>query len=231
MRRGHHDRLPNRRWLLIRWLVHRVYAARGRRDGRRGLPAVSSDGATPTPTLYHLADEMGWEADLLVAQAVSDATATRVALAKLTVAGGQIDRERDRLQLLIERRAAVLSDELTGERRLGEEDLPDCVVVLRRQRERHKRLRRAEKRLEDQRTALAQLVAHEEALRTQLSESARHLEAQIRLVGAERRAEASSYLNGALRTHRQRTLLMPVLPDLLPSVPTGTLRQGFEMAP
>lgn len=223
MRHRPRYRMPGRQLRVVRWLVHLMYTARGRRDGRRGLPDVSGDGTQPTPALRHLADEIAWEADLVVARAVSDAAATRVALAKLTAAGGGLDRENQRLQLLIERRDAVVAEGPQAGRRLGEEELPESFVLRRRQREHQKLVRKAAKKVEDQRTALSKLAAHEEVLRAQLAENAREVEAQLRLVGADRRAEASCYLNGAVRTHRHRARLMTLLPVLMPSAPGESL--------
>jgi hypothetical protein len=63
------------------------------------------------------------------------------------------------------------------------------------------------------------LAAKEHALRAGLAEARRSTEAQLLLVGAERKAEAASYFNGALRTHPDRPLLSALVPELAPRLP------------
>lgn len=228
VRRQHRHPLPHRQPFVVRWLIRRLYGLRGRSDGRRALPLVTHDGGQRTPALRRLGDEIVWEANDVLAHAVSKGAPTRVALAKLTAAGGEIDRETDRLQLMLARRDAVLAEGPHTERRLGEDGIPDFLVALRRQREHERRLRKAEKKVEGQRTLLSKLAAQEQALRAQLLEITRDTDAQVRLVGVERRARASMYLNGAVRTHRQKPLLMASLAELTPSVPEQSLESDIE---
>lgn len=208
-----------RRNALVRWLVHRVYAVRGRRDGRRGLPLVSLAGGQPSPLLHRLGDDVVREVALLRALEVDDTVELRVSLAKLVGPAGERDREEQRLQHLLIRLQELQENDPDSVRRLGEEDLPEEFVQRRRRQEHERRVRSARKRVETQRTEVSKIAAKEHALRASLTEARRATEAQVRLVGAERKAEAAAYLHGALRTHPERPLLSALVPELAPRVP------------
>jgi hypothetical protein len=209
-----------RRSALVRWLVHRQYAMRGRRDGRRALPFVQPDAYELSPTLRQLNDAVTREIDSLRVEEAEATVATRVTLARLLAPEGDRAREEDRLEELLTRLQRVRAQSPATDRRLGEAHLPDEMVQLRRNREHERRLRVAAKRVEDQRTLLARLMADEDALFAALREARRVTESRIRLVGTERQAEASTYLDGALATHPQRRLLGVLAPELTPTLPS-----------
>jgi hypothetical protein len=213
---------------MQRWLVHRVYAMRGRKDGRRGLPLVTDDVARKTPLLVRLGDEISCEASVIDAMAVRETAPLRVGLAKLTAPGGEIDRERDRLDRLLSRREALMTAGPETGRRLGEDALSDDLVERRRRREHERSTRRLDERIEAQRTVLSNLAARERGLEVQLAEASREVDARLRHVGANRRAEAATYLTGALRTHRHRPLLLAAIPELTPEMPSDALRRATE---
>jgi hypothetical protein len=209
-----------RRSALVRWLSHRQYAMRGRRDGRRGLPMVLPDAHEPSPTLLRLNDAITREVDALYAEEAQATVATRVSLARLLAPEGDRAREEERLEELLARVDRFRAVGPATDRRFGEEELPDQTVRLRREREHDLRLRSALKRVEDQRTLLASLMTEEEALFAHLREARRVTDSQVHLVGAERQAEAASYLDGALATHPQRRLLSMLTADLTPTIPS-----------
>jgi hypothetical protein len=203
-------------------MLRRAFAARGRRDGRRALPLVSIAGGQPSPALYRLRDEMIREAATLRAEEVEQTIAARVSLARLVGPAGERAREESRLQHLQARLDHIKADGPRTDLRLGEEALPLGLVQLRREREHERRLHVARKRVEDQRTAISALATKEHALRASLAEARRSTEAQLRLVGAERKTQAASYFNGALRTHPERPLLSALVPELAPRLPRRT---------
>ena len=210
---------PTREGVLSRWVRHRLYASRGRRDGRRSLPLMSSDTAHPTPVLDRLRDQMAHEVAHLRAAEAESTAATRVSLARLVAPAGERAREEQRLEELQARLHEVTNTGPATGRRLGEDDLPEALIQLRRQREHLRRLRAARKRVEVQKTVLSTLSAKEHALRAGLDEARRSTAARVRLAGAERRSEAFTYLNGALGTHPQRRLLSEVALELTPRLP------------
>jgi hypothetical protein len=180
---------------------------------------VSIAGGQPSPALYRLRDEMVREAAALHAHEVEETVAVRVSLARLVGPAGERAREDARLQYLQARLDDLKAQGPRSDRRLGEEDLPEGLVQLRREREHERRLRASRKRVEEQRTAISTLAAKEHALRAGLVEARRATETQLQLVGADRKAEAVSYLNGALRTHPERPLLSALVPELAPRLP------------
>jgi hypothetical protein len=210
---------PGRGGALTRWVRHRMYASRGRRDGRRSLPLLSSDTAYPTPVLDRLRDQMAREVAQLRAAEVEATAASRVSLAGIVAPEGERAREELRLQELLARLEVVKATGPSTDRRLGEDDLTEAFVRLRRQREHDRRLRGARKRVELQRTVVSALASREHALRAGLEEARRSTEAQVPLAGGDRRSEAVTYLDGALGTHPQRRALSEVALKLTPRPP------------
>jgi hypothetical protein len=180
---------------------------------------VSSDTAHPSPVLDRLRDQMSREVAHLRAAEAESTAATRVSLARLVAPAGEHAREEQRLEELQARLKEVTEAGPATGRRLGEDDLPEELVQLRREREHNRRLRAARKRVEFQKTVLSTLSAREHALRAGLVEARRSTDARVRLAGAERRSEAVTYLDGALGTHPQRRLLSEAALELTPRLP------------
>ena len=214
-----HRSRPTREPLLFRWIRHRRYASWGRRDGRRSLPLVSPDTAHPTPVLDRLRDQTSQEVAQLRAVEVEETAATRLSLACIVAPAGERAREELRLEEFVARLEEVRASGPATHRRLGEDDLPEALIRLRRQREHDRRLRAARKRVETQKTVVSALAVREHALRTGLAEAQRSTDARVRLAGAQRRSEAVTYLDGALATHPQRRVLSEVALGLMPGLP------------
>lgn len=210
---------PTRERLLSRWIRHRRYASLGRRDGRRALPLVSADTAHPTPVLDRLRDQTSREVAQLRVLEVEQTAATRLSLSCIVSPAGERAREELRLEEFLTRLEEVRASGPATHRRLGEDDLPEALIRLRRQREHDRRLRAARKRVETQKTVISALDAREHLLRTSLAEAQRSTGARVQLAGAERRSEAVTYLDGALATHPQRRVLSEVALGLIPGLP------------
>jgi hypothetical protein len=205
-------------WFASRWLTHLGYAWRGRIDGRRGMPLVTSATALRTPTLHRLADEVRVATEQVRARGQQATAAERIELAELTAAGGPQGRVAQRLATMTERLEEIeAADPQTG-RRFGEDHLPDALVATRRQREHTRRVKQARKRVEDERTALSELLAQQGHLEASIDEQTQLAESQARTAGHARRTHAITYLNGALRRHPDRPLVSLNTRQLLPSV-------------
>lgn len=177
---------------------------------------MSDTGAQRTPSLRRLADEVVVEIQRVHAEGLARTSPDRVELAQLTATGGRRTRAEQRLTTMIARLEEIEStDPLTG-RRFGEEHLPEELVSTRRQREHARRLKQARKRVEDERTALSELVSRQGLLEASIDEALSHAEARARTVGGVHRSQATSYLNGALRKHPDRPLLSALTPQLMP---------------
>jgi hypothetical protein len=205
-----------RRGPVRRWLVHLRYTIRGNIDGRRGLPLVSSEGAQRTPTLHRLAEQVAVEVETIQAQATAATSEARVAVAQLNAPGGGLARAHQRLESMQRRLDEVIAAGVQTGRRFGEESLPEELVRARREREYARRVRKARKRVEDERTILSGLHQEEKRLLAGIEEEVANAAARTRLVGRSRRAHSTSYLNGALGKHPDRPLLTTFLPDLTP---------------
>jgi hypothetical protein len=224
-----------RRSPLRRWLVHLRYTIRGNIDGRRGLPLVSADGAQRTPTLHRLAEQVAVEVETIQAQATAATSEARVAVAQLEAPGGVLARAQQRLQSMQERLDEVIAAGVETGRRFGEETLPEELVAARREREHDRRVRRARKRVEDERTVLSGLLAEQQRLVAGIEQEVANAAARTRLVGRSRRAHSTSYLNGALGKHPDRPLLTTFLPELAPvalasATATGPARAREELS-
>jgi len=210
-----------RRSPVRRWLVHLRYTIRGNIDGRRGLPLVSAEGAQRTPTLHRLAEQVAVEVETIQAETTAATSDARVALAQLRAEGGVRDRAQQRLASMVERLDEVVAAGVESGRRFGEETLPDELVTARREREYARRVRRARKRVEDERTVLSGLVVEERRLAASIAEEEASAAARARLVGRSRRAHSTSYLNGVLGRHPDRSLLTAFVPELAPAAARG----------
>jgi hypothetical protein len=206
-----------RRSPVRRWLVHLRYTIRGNIDGRRGLPLVSAEGAQRTPTLHRLAEQVAVEVETIQAEATAATSDARVAVAQLQAEGGVRDRAEQRLASMVERLDEVIAAGAETGRRFGEDALPEELVAARREREYDRRVRKARKRVEDERTVLSGLVVEERRLLASIAEGEASAAARTRLVGRSRRAHSTSYLNGALGKHPDRPLLTAFLPELAPA--------------
>jgi hypothetical protein len=202
--------------LLVRTIILGRFARRGRIDGRRGLPSVSADVAFRTPTLQNLADEVAAESGAVRARHLSDTASLRVELAELSAPGGQLTRAEQRLAAMVERLKEVKATPVETGARFGEWRLTDELIGTRREREHLRRLKQALKRVEDERTALATLRSHQRHLEQTIIQAKAAAEAEARWAGAERRSQATVYLNGASRTHPRRHGLSAVTTELMP---------------
>jgi hypothetical protein len=207
-----------RPWFAPRWLTHLGYARRGRIDGRRGMPLVTSATALRTPTLHRLADEVHDEIERVRARGQEATAAERIELAELTAAGGPQGRAAQRLATMTERLEEIEAAGPQTGRRFGEDHLPDELIATRRVREHARRVKQARKRVEDERTALSVLLAHQGQLEATIEEQTKLAESQARTAGHARRTHAFTYLNGALRKHPDRPLVSLNTRQLLPSV-------------
>ncbi len=203
-----------------RWLAHLGYARRGRIDGRRGMPLVTSATALRTPTLHRLADEVLVETEQVRARGQEATAAERIELAELTAVGGRQGRVAQRLTTMMERLEEIEATGPQTGRRFGEDHLPDELIATRRQREHTRRVKQARKRVEDERTALSELLAEQGRLEASIEEQTELAESQARTAGHVRRTHAITYLNGAMRKHPDRPLLSLNTRQLLPSVTT-----------
>ena len=220
-----------RHWLAARWLSSLRYALRGRIDGRRGLPTVSTTHAQRTPTLHRLADEVLLEIDALRAEGQARTADQRVELAELTATGGRRTRAEQRLESMVERLKEIQATGAQTGRRFGEEHLPETLVMARRQREHARRIKQARKRVEDERTALSEMVSQQGKLEASIHEELAQADARTHLVGRIRRSQATSYLNGALRKHPDRPLLSELTPSLMPWAPSSSaIRQRQDQS-
>jgi hypothetical protein len=190
---------------------------RGRIDGRRGMPLVTSATALRTPSLHHLADEVLVESEAVRARGREDTAAERIELAELTAVGGRQGRVAQRLTTMMERLAELEAAGPGTGRRFGEDHLPDELIATRRQREYTRRVKQARKRVEDERTALSDLLARQQHLESSIEERTQQAESQAQTVGRVRRSYATAYLNGALRKHPDRPQLSLSTPQLMPS--------------
>jgi len=211
-----------RPWFGALWLANIRYALRGRIDGRRGMPTVSGTGAQRTPSLHRLADEVAIDVQRVHAEGLARTSDERVELAELTVTGGRRTRAEQRLSTVVARLEEIESaDPLTG-RRFGEEHLPEELVSSRRRREHARRVKQARKRVEDERTALSELLSRQGFLEASIDDELSHAEARAQLAGGVHRSKATSYLNGALRKHPDRPLLSALTPQLMPWPPSSS---------
>ena len=137
-------------------------------------------------------------------------------MAQLRGEGGVLARAELRLESMVQRLDEVIAAGVGTGRRFGEDTVPEELVAARREREYDRRVRKARKRVEDQRTVLSGLLAEEQRLLAGIEQEAAIAAARTRLVGRSRRAHSTSYLNGALGKHPDRQLLTTFLPELAP---------------
>lgn len=206
----------------MRWLALIRYAVRGRLDGCQGLPLVTDGTAYRSPTLQRLADEVIVEFESAKSMAQKLTAPERIELAELTATGGRQDRAAQRLATMIERLEEIEATGPQSGRRFGENHLPDEIIASRRRREHERRVKRARKRVEDERTGLSVLLSAQRRLETSIEEQLEQADSQARGVGREQRTQATTYLNGALRKHPEQALLSERTPQLVPWGPSST---------
>jgi hypothetical protein len=217
-RRSRYDRAWDS---FVRWLAHTKYAVRGYLDGLRGIPLIADGTAHASPTLRRLADEVTAEREATQALGRKWTTPERMELAQLIAAGGRQDRAAQRLATMTERLEEIEATGPQSGRRFGENQLPNEIVASRRQREHERRVKQARKRLEDGRTELSELMSAQRRLETSIEEQLKQSDSQARVVGRAQQSRATTYLNGALRTHPERPLLCAETPQLMPWAPAS----------
>lgn len=187
----------------------------GRRDGSRCLP-VLDPGAEPPAHVQRISSgcasvlERRWTVLLVLTDD------DRLALSRLLpeIARAEVRRETARTAL-----AEHLTSEPGGERRFGEEMVPDDLVRRRRRREYDRATETLTAERDRTRNHVTQLVQQRRELETRMS-------LQLEIAQSEARGQhrlftrsVSSYLRGAQRTHHDPESLIRLYATFAPPLP------------
>lgn len=190
----------------------------GRRDGKRGLPVVAGVDPGGTPRLAEIHRTCQAHVDRIRLDVVAACAEDRVR---------EVELEKYVIPRALERRAeaerrldALRREGVRPGRRLGEDRLPQDLLDRRREQEAGRRLARAMKRLEDERTEVLKAQGELEATRRRLLDMRHAAHAQAEQVHAWASRRATRYLQGAQRRHPDRATFAAVFSQFLPVAPT-----------
>ena len=209
---GRGGRPRPRLWLAI------IDTWAGMRDGRRGLPVVAGDTVHGTPRLEEIHTECRAHLDRL-RRAVITASAADYAR-EVELAEHVLPRAKERLAEAELRLEAARSAGIIPGRRLGEDHLPQDLVERRRDSEASRRVSRAMKRVEDERTEVRKAHGELEATRRRLQHRTHEAFAQAEQVHAWASRRATRYLHAAQRRHSDRAGFAGAFTALMPPPPT-----------
>jgi len=212
------SRRDRRHWGAVSALVLLRDRWAGRRDGRRGLPVVTEADLSGTPHLAEIHRTCHAHVErirLEVLAAIAEDLVREVELERHVIPRAVERRDEAELRLNDLRREGVRLG-----RRLGEEHLPQDLIDRRREQEAGRRLARAMKRLEDERTEVLKAQGELEVTRRRQLDMRHAAHAQVEQVHAWASRRANRYLKGAQRRHPDRATFSAVFSQFLPVAPT-----------
>jgi hypothetical protein len=175
----------------------------GWREGRRGLPVLvraDSGKVTMVPTGQLLSTWAGADARVhdVYRKLIARTGDARVELAS-------IEPSRELLNGRIDDLGAQLRHALAAgpgtDRRMGEDNLPESLVVRRRAQEHDRRIGYLRRTISEARNSLQALDSREKQLHESVRVALDAARAQARLILADADCRVAGYLKGACRTH------------------------------